>query len=207
LCKKRGENEAMAANYPFRMTLSYQNFICLVSAFYQPHRRRFYIGHSQHRCRLQKASYFGARPRPGDLFVGASKRPKYILVTAMMMCAHGVSLAAFWWWRSGFGFSSDRVSLSVTQISLFVSMHDLQFASRRKTKEFNQDLQMERSKIVDGIRRKVVNLLARYSSENDYAVIFDSSAQDSLIVYKSTNIELTPEIIRLYDKTFPADIR
>jgi hypothetical protein len=41
---------------------------------------------------------------------------------------------------------------------------------------------------VDGIRRKVVNLLARYSRENDYAVIFDSSVQDSLIVYKSTNI-------------------
>jgi hypothetical protein len=32
----------------------------------------------------------------------------------------------------------------------------------RKTKEFNEDLQLERSKIVDDIRRKVVNLLVRY---------------------------------------------
>ena len=77
----------------------------------------------------------------------------------------------------------------------------------RKTKEFNEDLQLERSKIVDDIRRKVVNLLARYSRENGYAIIFDSSVQDSLIVYKSINLDVTHEIIGLYDKAFPADIR
>jgi Outer membrane protein (OmpH-like) len=77
----------------------------------------------------------------------------------------------------------------------------------RKTKEFNEDLQLERSKIVDGIRRKAINLLARYSRENGYAVIFDSSVQDSLIVYKSTDLDVTPGIIRLYDKAFPADMR
>ena len=52
----------------------------------------------------------------------------------------------------------------------------------RKTNEFNEDLQLERLKIVDGIRRKVVNLLVRYSRENGYTIIFDSSVQDSLIV-------------------------
>jgi hypothetical protein len=55
--------------------------------------------------------------------------------------------------------------------------------------------------------RKVANLLVRYSHENGYAIIFDSSVPDSPIVYKSTNLEVTPEIIRLYDKAFPADIR
>jgi hypothetical protein len=54
--------------------------------------------------------------------VGASKRPKYILVVALMTCAYVASFAAFWWWRSGFGFSSDRADLWVTQISLFVSI-------------------------------------------------------------------------------------
>ena len=77
----------------------------------------------------------------------------------------------------------------------------------RKTKEFNEELQLERSKIVDDIRRKVVNLLARYSRENGYGIIFDSSVQDSLIVYKSISVDVTAEIIRLYDKAFQADIR
>ena len=77
----------------------------------------------------------------------------------------------------------------------------------RKTKEFNEDLQLERLKIVDDIRRKVVSLLVRYSRENGYSIIFDSSVQDSLIVYKSTTLNVTHEIIRLYDKAFPADIR
>lgn len=60
---------------------------------------------------------------------------------------------------------------------------------------------------MDDIRRKVLNLVVRYSRENGYTIIFDSSVQDPLIVYKSTNLDLTDEIIRLYDKSFPADIR
>ena len=54
--------------------------------------------------------------------MGSSKRPKYILVVVMMTCAYVASFAAFWWWRSGFGFSSDRVNVWVTRISAFVSI-------------------------------------------------------------------------------------
>jgi len=83
----------------------------------------------------------------------------------------------------------------------------LTFQFERKTKELNEDLQLERLKIMDDIRQKAVNLLVRYSRENGYTIIFDSSVQDSPIVYKSTNLDVTDEIIRLYDKAFPADIR
>jgi Skp family chaperone for outer membrane proteins len=76
----------------------------------------------------------------------------------------------------------------------------------RKTKEFNEDLQLERLRIVDDIRRKVVNLVVRYSRENGYTIVFDTSVQNPLIVYKSTSLDLTHEIIRLYDKSFPADM-
>jgi len=79
--------------------------------------------------------------------------------------------------------------------------------SERGTKQFNEDLQLDRLRIVDDIRRKVLNLVVRYSRENGYTIIFDSSVQDPLIVYKSTNLDLTDEIIRLYDKSFPANIR
>ncbi len=54
--------------------------------------------------------------------MGARKRPNYALLVAMMTCAYVANSAAFEWCRSECGFSSDRVNLWVTQISLFVSV-------------------------------------------------------------------------------------
>ena len=44
-------------------------------------------------------------------------------------------------------------------------------------------------------------MLDRYSRENGYTAVFDSSAQ---ILYKTSNIDLTQDIVRLYDQAHPA---
>jgi hypothetical protein len=54
--------------------------------------------------------------------VGGRKHSKYIPQAAVMTCAYVMSFVAFWWWRSGFGSSSDRVNLWVTRISLIANM-------------------------------------------------------------------------------------
>jgi hypothetical protein len=47
-------------------------------------------------------------------------------------------------------------------------------------------------------------VLNRYAEENNYATVLDSSAQNSPVLYASKNIDLTQDIIRLYDKAYPA---
>jgi hypothetical protein len=46
-------------------------------------------------------------------------------------------------------------------------------------------------------------VLDRYARENGYVAVFDSSAQNSPILYASNNIDLTQEVIKLYDQAYP----
>jgi len=57
--------------------------------------------------------------------------------------------------------------------------------------------------VVDRIGRKMMDVLDRYSRENGYVAVFDTSAQSSPILYASSNIDVTQEIIKLYDQAYP----
>jgi hypothetical protein len=48
-----------------------------------------------------------------------------------------------------------------------------------------------------------VNLLSKYSTDNGYAMVFDSSSQQAPILYATNQIDLTQELITLYDKNYP----
>jgi outer membrane protein len=48
-----------------------------------------------------------------------------------------------------------------------------------------------------------MDVLDRYSRENGFTAVFDSSAQNSPIIYASNSIDVTQDIIRLYDQQYP----
>lgn len=73
----------------------------------------------------------------------------------------------------------------------------------RKQNEYQQDVNDEQSDVVDRIGRKMVDVLNRYSRENGYAVVLDSSAQNTPLIYKSDGIDITQDIVRLYDQAYP----
>jgi len=57
--------------------------------------------------------------------------------------------------------------------------------------------------VIDRIGRKMVDVLDRYARENGYNIVLDSSAQNTPILYASTQIDVTQEIVRLYDSAYP----
>lgn len=73
----------------------------------------------------------------------------------------------------------------------------------RKTDEYREDFSTAQEEIVNGIGRKMMELLSRYAQENNYVAVFDSSAQNSPVLYTSKTIDLTQDIIRLYDQAYP----
>lgn len=73
----------------------------------------------------------------------------------------------------------------------------------RKQNEYQEDVNAAQSEVIDRIGRKLVDVLDRYAREHGYAVIIDSSAQNSPILYKSNQIDVTQDIIRLYDQAYP----
>ena len=73
----------------------------------------------------------------------------------------------------------------------------------RKQNEYQEDVNAAQSEVIDRIGRKMVDVLDRYARENGYIAVFDSSAQNSPLVYKSTQIDVTQDIVRLYDQAYP----
>ena len=57
---------------------------------------------------------------------------------------------------------------------------------------------------VDRIGRKMIDVLGKYSRDNGYSVILDRSGQSSPVIFAANSIDVTQEIIRLYDQTYPA---
>jgi len=74
----------------------------------------------------------------------------------------------------------------------------------RKRREYQEDLNAAQGEVVNSLGRKMADVLNRYAEENNYATVLDSSAQNSPVLYASKNIDLTEDIIRLYDQAYPA---
>jgi outer membrane protein len=73
----------------------------------------------------------------------------------------------------------------------------------RKRTEFQEDLNSAQGEVFDRIGRKMVEVLDRYSRENGYSVVLDTSAQNTPVLYASNQVDLTQDIVRLYDQSYP----
>ena len=74
---------------------------------------------------------------------------------------------------------------------------------QRKQQDSQDDFNEAQREIVDRIGRKMIDVLDKYSKEKGYGVIFDTSAQNTPVVYAANQIDVTQEIIRLYDQNYP----
>ena len=74
---------------------------------------------------------------------------------------------------------------------------------QRKQQDSQDDFNEAQREVVDKIGRKMIDILDKYAKENGFAVIFDTSAQSSPVVYAANQIDVTQEIIRLYDQSYP----
>jgi len=74
---------------------------------------------------------------------------------------------------------------------------------QRKQQETQDDFNEAQRDVIDRIGRKMIDILDKYSKENGYAVIFDTSAQNSPVIYAANQTDVTQDIIRLYDQAYP----
>ena len=75
---------------------------------------------------------------------------------------------------------------------------------QRKQQYFQEDLNTAQQDVANGIGRKLVDVLNKYAKEHSYAVILDTSAQQTPVAYAVPEIDVTQEVMRLYDQTYPA---
>ena len=73
----------------------------------------------------------------------------------------------------------------------------------RKQTEYQEDVNGAQGEVIDRIGRKMLDVLDRYARENGYVAVFDTSSQNSPILYASSQIDVTADIVRLYDQAYP----
>jgi outer membrane protein len=74
---------------------------------------------------------------------------------------------------------------------------------QRKQDEYQEDVNGAQADVFDRIGRKMIDVLDRYARENGYVAILDSSAQNTPILFASTNIDITQDIVKLFDQAYP----
>ncbi len=85
---------------------------------------------------------------------------------------------------------------------------DLTRSIDAKTKSYNREiedaqaeLQEEQQKVVNALGQKMMQVIDKYAQQNAFAVILDVSNQNTPVLYASNAVDVTKDIIDLYDKT------
>ena len=88
---------------------------------------------------------------------------------------------------------------------------DIQRNIDAKTKVYNRDMQdaqdeadQEQRKMLDELGQKMMQVIDKYAQQNSYAVIIDVSNPQTPVLYASNTVDITKDIIDLYDKTAPS---
>ena len=74
---------------------------------------------------------------------------------------------------------------------------------QRKSQEAQDDLNDAQQDIINRIGRKMMSVLEKYSKDNGYTVILDSSSPQTSVLFWANQIDVTQDIVHLYDQDYP----
>ncbi len=79
-----------------------------------------------------------------------------------------------------------------------------QKALQRDGEDASAELDQEQQRLFQDIGGKVMAVIDKFASDNGYAVVIDVSAQSSPILYASTAVDITRQVVETFDKNSPA---
>ena len=82
--------------------------------------------------------------------------------------------------------------------------NELQRRGQREQQDLQDDMNDASQEAINKIGTKMLTVLDKYAKEHGYSVVIDASAQNTPVLYASTGVNITEEIIKLYDSTYPA---
>lgn len=74
---------------------------------------------------------------------------------------------------------------------------------QRKTQDAQDDFNNAQQDVLSRIGRKLIEVIDKYSKENGFGLILDTSSQQTPVMFASNTIDITQEIVRLYDQSYP----
>lgn len=81
-----------------------------------------------------------------------------------------------------------------------------QKALTRQTEDAQSELDQEQGKIMQELGGRLMAVISRYAKDNGFSLIIDVSSQQTPVLYAANEIDITNEVIALYDKNAPASV-
>ncbi len=72
------------------------------------------------------------------------------------------------------------------------------------TEDLQNDLQQEEGKLVNEIGQRMMQVIDEYAKQQGFSLVLDVSAQQSPVLWAANGIDITQQIVELYDKRFGA---
>jgi outer membrane protein len=73
----------------------------------------------------------------------------------------------------------------------------------RETEDAQAELDQEQNRIMQELGQRIQAVMDKYARDNGYAVILDVSSQQTPVLYAASGIDITQDIIAMYDKNAP----
>jgi len=74
---------------------------------------------------------------------------------------------------------------------------------QRDSDDAKADMEAEEQKMVQDLGGKIMQVINKYAADNQYAMVFDVSGQPNNIMFASAAVDITRDIIAMYDKAAP----
>jgi outer membrane protein len=71
----------------------------------------------------------------------------------------------------------------------------------RDMQDAEEDLRAEQQKMLQGLGQRMMAVIEKYAKDNGYTIILDVSNPNTPVLYASSGIDITQDIVSLYDKT------
>ena len=68
--------------------------------------------------------------------------------------------------------------------------------------DFQNELQQEQQKLVSEIGQRMVQIIDEYAKAGNFALVLDVSNQSSAVLWAAAAIDITTDIVQLYDKKY-----
>ncbi|HUA17899.1 MAG TPA: OmpH family outer membrane protein [Bryobacteraceae bacterium] len=75
---------------------------------------------------------------------------------------------------------------------------------QRDVEDAQSDLEQEQQRILQQLGQKMLAVIERYARDNGYSMVVDVSSPQTPVLYASPTIDITKDIIALYDKSTAA---
>jgi outer membrane protein len=70
------------------------------------------------------------------------------------------------------------------------------------SEDMQNELQQEEGKLVNDIGQRLVQVIDEYSKAQNFTIVLDVSGQQSPVIWAANGIDITQQIVDLYDKKF-----